>query len=272
MLKNSLLSLLLTSTFLSAAPSLMEHNESITAEEEDMGHSFLGFINGLVPVPYFKMVRWINEFEVKHHWKAPYHKISGISERYFHYKQGESLTSDIQFGNKTFVFDPYDLNFEGEDLHLYLGILPSEKIVSFMKTDIQYRKEDLSKILNGEGSLRVVSVVEEHELEFVAPELNTKQVDTPDNQPLPLAKIIEGVAFIDEGLMEGDSIYVHCKSGVGRSATVVAAWYIKHFHMSAAEAAAFVKERRTEVVIGQIGHYHQKALERFERALKTLKK
>lgn len=42
-------------------------------------------------------------------------------------------------------------------------------------------------------------------------------------------------------------VYVHCKSGIGRSASVVAAYFMKHRQMSAEDAVALVRRRRPEI-------------------------
>ena len=42
-------------------------------------------------------------------------------------------------------------------------------------------------------------------------------------------------------------VYVHCKSGIGRSASVVAAYFMKHRQMGAQDAVAFIRRRRPEI-------------------------
>lgn len=224
----------------------------------------LAYLTSLAPETYFKIFKWKNEFMVKNGWQTPYHKVSGGSEDRFKYKQNY-LGADITLENKPpFVFNPQGINLKGKELNLFLGILPSEDIVNIIRADPRYTDQSLSKILNGSGTLKVISALEEHEIGSVASGLNKKQLNVPDNQPVSIPEIFVGVGYIDSGLNDGENIYIHCKSGVGRSATLVAAWYIKHYNMSAADAAAFVKERRPEVAIGREGHYHQQALEDFE--------
>lgn len=52
------------------------------------------------------------------------------------------------------------------------------------------------------------------------------------------------VAFIDDALSGGNSVYVHCYAGVSRSPTIVAAYLIKIHKMTAAEALKYIAERR----------------------------
>jgi protein-tyrosine phosphatase len=42
-------------------------------------------------------------------------------------------------------------------------------------------------------------------------------------------------------------VYVHCKSGIGRSASVVAAYYMKHRRMSAEDAVSHIRKMRAEI-------------------------
>lgn len=48
---------------------------------------------------------------------------------------------------------------------------------------------------------------------------------------------------LDEALAAGETVYVHCWGGIGRTGTVIACWLVRHG--STAEAAiAFIRERR----------------------------
>lgn len=49
---------------------------------------------------------------------------------------------------------------------------------------------------------------------------------TVDNEPPTLGQLREGVAFIAAEIGRGGGVYVHCRSGVGRAATMVAAYLI----------------------------------------------
>lgn len=276
MIKNSLFAILISSSLLAYAETpkwdLLSNSSALNEKEDEIkGASFLTFVSNMAPNAYFKFFKWVNEVEVEWHCRIPYNQISAQNAPHLKYRQGESLTSEIQVGEKKFTFFPHGSTPASSDLKLFLGILPSDKIVSFIKSDVRYATDSLPKILKGEGRLKLISIVEDHELKTISKELDLVQVETPDNKPLPLDKIRQGVDAMDAALAVAQHVYVHCKSGVGRSATIIAAWYMKHFHMTAEEAADFVRERRPEVAIGRVGHYHQRALERFERFLKKLK-
>lgn len=57
----------------------------------------------------------------------------------------------------------------------------------------------------------------------------------------------EGADWIQSHVKEKRVVYVHCKSGIGRSASVVAAYFMKHRHMGAQDAAAHVRSMRAEI-------------------------
>ena len=46
---------------------------------------------------------------------------------------------------------------------------------------------------------------------------------------------------------EKRAVYVHCKSGIGRSASIVAAYFMKHKRLSAQEASNFIRNQRPEI-------------------------
>ena len=55
------------------------------------------------------------------------------------------------------------------------------------------------------------------------------------------------VAFMDDAIKKGARVYVHCKAGRARSATVVACWLIKNKKMTAMEAQNFLLRARSHV-------------------------
>ncbi|MEK7867121.1 MAG: dual specificity protein phosphatase family protein [Planctomycetota bacterium] len=50
---------------------------------------------------------------------------------------------------------------------------------------------------------------------------------TPDLTPPSQEDLTRAVAFIGERASRGERVYVHCASGVGRSATVAACWLVR---------------------------------------------
>jgi atypical dual specificity phosphatase len=70
---------------------------------------------------------------------------------------------------------------------------------------------------------------------------------TIDFQPPSLEHIEEGVEFIQQAMDAGSAVYVHCKAGRARSATVVLCWLIKYRNLSAEDAQKKLLERRPHV-------------------------
>ena len=86
--------------------------------------------------------------------------------------------------------------------------------------------------------------------DWEARKVDHKIIDTPDFKPVALKKIEEGVEWLTKKINAGNHVYVHCKAGRGRSATIVIAYVLKHWEKhgikqhSVEEAIAYVKARR----------------------------
>eukprot|EP00286_Rhodomonas_abbreviata_P000848 CAMPEP_0181289600 /NCGR_PEP_ID=MMETSP1101-20121128/965_1 /TAXON_ID=46948 /ORGANISM="Rhodomonas abbreviata, Strain Caron Lab Isolate" /LENGTH=271 /DNA_ID=CAMNT_0023393825 /DNA_START=20 /DNA_END=835 /DNA_ORIENTATION=- len=70
-------------------------------------------------------------------------------------------------------------------------------------------------------------------------------VDYCNVSPQSIAK---GVDFIHRKVQAGESVYVHCKSGVGRCAMVLVCYIARHHNMSIEEANAYVRSHRREII------------------------
>jgi atypical dual specificity phosphatase len=78
------------------------------------------------------------------------------------------------------------------------------------------------------------------------------QIEAQDFHPLTVDEIEEGVAFIEENIGKGLKVYVHCKAGRSRSATIVAAYLVKSGACETLDDAfSFMKQRRPAVKVGQ---------------------
>ena len=58
----------------------------------------------------------------------------------------------------------------------------------------------------------------------------------------------DGADWINDQLKEKHVVYCHCKSGIGRSTSVVAAYYIKYKNMTALNTLAFIRNLRPCII------------------------
>jgi atypical dual specificity phosphatase len=74
------------------------------------------------------------------------------------------------------------------------------------------------------------------------------RIPTTDFTPPRLADVRRAVAFIAAKAEKGETVYVHCKAGRARSATVVACWLMYRYRISAAEAVSRLRQVRPHIV------------------------
>lgn len=133
------------------------------------------------------------------------------------------------------------------DDNLLLGAIP-------LKED--QHLDELHKL----GVKLVISVVEPFELECrtlmgtpVQPEewkakgIHQVTLSAQDFRPPPFDILDQGAKLLDQYLSEGHRVYVHCKSGKGRSASVIAAYFFKYKNLDVVTAQAKLKARRSFV-------------------------
>jgi atypical dual specificity phosphatase len=139
------------------------------------------------------------------------------------------------------------------DPHVLLGALPIESILPS---------------LQAEGVRAVVNMCEEFSgpVESYA-RMGIEQLHLPtiDFTPPRFADIERGVAFIDAHAAKGEAVYVHCKAGRGRSATLVLCWMMKAKGLSPVEAEQFIRERRPHIARGlhrrsEVLAFHEKLM------------
>jgi atypical dual specificity phosphatase len=72
-------------------------------------------------------------------------------------------------------------------------------------------------------------------------------IPTVDFQHPSLENVTAGVDFMHRHISEGGQIYVHCKAGRARSATIALCYLMAHQGMTAAEAQAHLLKARPHV-------------------------
>ncbi|KFP58012.1 Phosphatidylglycerophosphatase and protein-tyrosine phosphatase 1, partial [Cariama cristata] len=89
------------------------------------------------------------------------------------------------------------------------------------------------------------------------------RLSTVDLTGVPtLENLHKGVEFILKHRACGNSVYVHCKAGRSRSATVVAAYLIQLHHWSPQEAIEAIAKIRPHILVR---HKQVQVLETFHR-------
>ncbi len=71
---------------------------------------------------------------------------------------------------------------------------------------------------------------------------------TVDFTPPQLENVQAAVDFIKRKTAAGETVYVHCKAGRARSATVVICYLMQKYGWSAAEAQHWVQQRRPQIL------------------------
>ena len=84
------------------------------------------------------------------------------------------------------------------------------------------------RTLRSQGITAVVNMRSEYDYPEKAKlyELKYMRLPTDDNGAPALADLVKGVEFISDEIESGGRVYVHCWEGVGRSATMAAAYLV----------------------------------------------
>ena len=102
----------------------------------------------------------------------------------------------------------------------------------------------------GEGVTCVVNTCEEYEgpvQEYQQHGIEQLRVPTVDFTHPTMESVTRAVEFIGEKTAAGGTVYVHCKAGRARSATVAMCWLIKSKGMTPQEAQTLLLEKRPHV-------------------------
>lgn len=132
---------------------------------------------------------------------------------------------------------------------IYLGALPDR---------LAY---DGERLTNGEGVETVISVNEEWETQPLGVSIPYTTADwaelgaeyhaivAKDHALLEIRDMERGADIIHDTVSQGKNVFVHCRGGVGRSATAIAAYLIKYQGMSPEQAANIIQASRPQSTI-----------------------
>lgn len=139
----------------------------------------------------------------------------------------------------------------GEKISPWWNVLEEQLVLGALPLKAQ---KDLLQNLQTKA---VLSLVEEFELEGlpICPKPISKQdwkqgkiahlhLPVPDMKGLSIEEFEKGIEFIEQEQAKGKRVYVHCKAGRGRSASMVAAYYIKKYQLKPQEALSKLRKQR----------------------------
>ena len=122
------------------------------------------------------------------------------------------------------------------DQYLILGALPFPSTVS------ELHEHGVRAVVNTcEEYAGPVTIYQQYEIRQL-------RVRTVDFTPPTLESVQQAVDFIEDHRKRGETVYVHCKAGRGRSATVVICWLIKHLNLTPSEAQTYLQQKRPQIV------------------------
>ncbi|MCC9599322.1 dual specificity protein phosphatase family protein [Stieleria sp. JC731] len=104
--------------------------------------------------------------------------------------------------------------------------------------------------LRGEGVRAVVNTCEEYggpSSEYQLHGIEQLHIPTTDFTHPKLADVEAAVEFIQKYKLQNDTVYIHCKAGRARSATIAVCWLMKYRQMSADEAQAHLLAARPHI-------------------------
>ena len=108
-----------------------------------------------------------------------------------------------------------------------------------------YRRDYDFLVEQGIGAVIDIRAEREDDLTFYAQNgIIHIKLSVPDVYVPELDIITEGVDFMHEQVAAGRKVYVHCAKGRSRSATLIAAYLMKHSGMSFEEARDFMMDKR----------------------------
>jgi len=122
------------------------------------------------------------------------------------------------------------------DDHVILGAMP-------FRSDVD--------LLHREGVMGVINTCYEYDGpcdEYERVGIVQLHLPTIDFTPPSLEDVEKGVEFIRQHAATGSTVYVHCKAGRARSATIVACWLIASRGISPDEAQTILRQRRPFVL------------------------
>ncbi len=131
--------------------------------------------------------------------------------------------------------------------HIILGAIP-------------LKNQSHDQLIKQEGVSLVLTLLEDFEIThqgiFTSPvcpkdwealQIEQKHIKAQDFLPLSLDHMHQGADILKSAVENQQKVYVHCKAGRGRSATIVICYLLKYCGYKLDEAISFVKEKRPQI-------------------------
>jgi atypical dual specificity phosphatase len=119
------------------------------------------------------------------------------------------------------------------------------------------------KLIENEKVSAVINLVSEKPFPFCV----EKRIDVPlmDFAHPEYPDVLPAVEFLDRCIKDGRTVYVHCRAGKGRSATVVMCWLVGRLGMIPESAQEFLSRQRPHILNNL---YERQVVEEFHRKRK----
>ena len=103
-----------------------------------------------------------------------------------------------------------------------------------------------TQLVGKEHVSAVVNLVSEKKIEI--PGIERCDVPMTDFVHPEKSEVEKAVDFIENSLKNGKTVYVHCRAGKGRSATVVMCWLVSRMGYDPLSAQQFLQSRRPQIL------------------------
>ena len=142
-------------------------------------------------------------------------------------------------------------------------VIPSRIAGSGLPNE-SHLKDQMEFLLANENIRGIISLTENGLDEILINEAGLQYLHLPtvDKTPPSVRQLVEGSMFVDKVNSNSGVVLVHCKEGIGRTGTMIAAWMVLSLGMSSSDAISDVREKR----VGSIHQHHQELrLQQLER-------
>ncbi|XP_071480187.1 phosphatidylglycerophosphatase and protein-tyrosine phosphatase 1-like [Diadema antillarum] len=130
------------------------------------------------------------------------------------------------------------------DTTVILGALPFRSYISQLK-----EKENVRGVISLNEDFELQGRTPNKE-EWASHGIEQLHLPTVDFSGVPNQDFLEqGVRFIQKHAEEGNSVYVHCKAGRTRSATLVGCYLMELNHCTPQEAQVFMQAKRPHIIL-----------------------